>query len=474
MRALKRFGALSLAILMLSTSGGTIYAQDADWDTRLTTALEAPYPNDQIVALEALFESEAKEENKLAAAYWVAVIAKDLKRLSLAADYGEKALNLADTYAADDLQLRDAIVAQLVEIYFLDEKSGKAIDTIDANLALNDAMMDDIWAETTDGIVHRYSGLNCPNRIGNLYREKAYNFHPTGIDVGCGYKEYNGEDNAVTLYLTKQSDDGDSRTPHEKAMAAVYMNWGDADVLTDSKLLAKKSGAGTDVTHSLLRLGSIQKGYRYTGTWTSDVAGWTLKSRITWDGALKQDFGEKHVKALLGSPTKSVGKRLRRCDKDYSKTYTSEKLKNDGVVALTALSLLGRASLVSERPDEACLSEVSIEGNVIVESYEEKTRKYSLVGDAIEGDIYLHSLPLSAIGLSKSRHNYVFRQDIEDKEGNIKTRVLAMYDGIPSPKTLLTDFVGIYNGNEKIIGSITNDGEGNITLNIVPVDSDED
>lgn len=473
MRALKPLGSLFAALALLSSGISPVYAQETDWDKRLQTALEAPYPNDQIVALEALFESETEHSNRLVAAYWVAVIAKDLQRFTLAADYGEKALKLADTYAAGDLQLRDAIVGQLVEIYFRDEKTSQAQDVIDANLALNDAMMKDIWAETADGLRHRYSGLNCPNRIGSLYREKAYNFNPTGTDVGCGYKEYNGEDNAVTLYLTKQVDDGDTRTPHEKAMGAVYMNWGEADVLIDSALLEQKSGAGTEITHSLLRLGSIQKGYRYTGTWTSDVEGWTLKSRITWDGVLKESFGGNQARALLSDPTRDIDDNLKRCESIDSSSFTSEKLERDGVIALTALTWLSQQTISPDRPDTACFNEVSKEGNVVVESYPKGSREYTLVGDAIEGDLYLQNVPLSSLGLSSRPDNYVFRQDINDKTGKTETRILAIYDGLPSDKTLLMDFIDIYNGNEKIVGGFTSDGKGNITLNIATGNDDD-
>lgn len=455
-----------------------VCAQEKNWDENLAAALNAPYPNDQIIALKALFEKEGDAQHKVIAAYHISSISRELKLFTQAANFAEKALNLSATHFPGNLEQQDAINAYLVDIYFRAGEKDKAAETIDKHLAVNDSNLDLVWSQQTDGILHRYSSLYCPNNIEELYRGESHIFHPVGIDMGCSYKVYNGEQHAVTVYLTRDNDEQDTRTPHEKAMGAVLINWEGSDYITRDLELETKSGANTIITETVLRSGSLQRGFTYTGTWTSDLMGWTLKSRITWPSVLKESFGRTNAMRLLSGPASGVINHFISCNKLYKKSPIGVRYEETSGMAMELTALVANESLKEaksfERPDKACLGASSVEGNAVVEVYDSEFHPYAIVGQAVSGQLYLTKAPTLGAFIKSNEPHYFLRQVTTNNAESTTSSLVSAYNGLPQANAILSDFSKLVSGEKAPLGTYTKNAGEKSTITISVEQQNED
>ena len=463
---------LVLALLMLSTPASS---QDTSWDMRFETAMSKEVPSQKIDALLELSRSEPDFQNRIVAGYNAMAIAYEVQRYETAADIGERLLELTDKHAKGNLKQRDAIADYLLSAYFRNDQPREARRVIDENLNFNDEALSDLWASTDRSIVHRFTSMVCPNQVGDLYRESTRVYDPTGIDVGCDYKAYSGEDNSVSVYFSKYDlRDTSPKKAHDDLMETVKINWRSADLIIDNETSDFTTPSGGIVRESLFRLGSIQKGYRYTGTWTNIIDSWVLKSRITWDGALGEDFGHKHAKALLSETSKNIKPHLDFCNVKHPEKE-AERLDVQSAQALASLLTIvssGMEGKSESRPLKSCMGESSQEGNAIIEWYENSDRLYSIIGSSVDNDVYVAYGNLQDL-LNKTEANQYHLKSIKpaSEKGETLTEILAVYSGRPSQSQVFRDYVAYRKGELSSLGSVLRqkNGDSQVNVNIASV-----
>ena len=459
---------LALAILLLSTPASS---QDNSWDIRFEAAMSKDVPSQKIDALIELLGSEPDYQNRIIAGYNAMISAYEVERYETATNIGEQTLKLTDEHAVGNLKQRDAIASVVINAYYRNGNPNEARRVTDANLAMNDAALDDLWSSSDKSITHRFSAMVCPNQLDSLYREHTRVYHPMGIDVGCDYKVYNGEDNSVSVYFTKYDlSTSSTKKAHDDVMQTVKTNWGDANLVIDNQIADFKTSTNDMVRESLFRLGSVQKGYRYTGTWTSVIGSWILKSRITWDGALGEKFGHTHAKALLQNTSADIKSHLKFCNIAPPENE-AKRLNANSTQSLTSLLTLATANIDSknkQRPIKSCMGEASQEGNAIMEWYDNSHRLYSIVGSSVDEDVYVSAVKLTGL-INKSepvRYSLKSVQIDSEKEETI-TKVLTVYTGQPNQSQVFRDYVAYRKGELQILGSIVRDKNGDTQVNVV-------
>jgi len=461
---------LILTILLLSS---TASGQDSSWDERFEKAMSQEIPSQKIDALSKLSNSEPNFQNRIIAGYNAMSIAYEAQRFETAAKIGERILILTDEHAKGNLKQRDAIATIVINAYYRNDQPEEARRTADENLKMNDAALDDLWAPSNKAIIHRFSGMLCPNQVGKLYRESTRVYHPIGIDVGCDYKAYNGEDNSVSVYFTKYDlNNISSKNAHDDVMETVKVNWGSADLIVDNDISNFTTSTGGQVRESLFRLGSVQKGYRYTGTWTHIINDWILKSRITWDGALGTDFGHTHAKALFNETAGNIKPHLDFCDIEQSQGE-AERVEIKSIQTLTSLLTIANTDIDKKsepRPLKSCMGISSQEGNAIVEWYEDSDRLYSLVGSSINDDVYVSAEKLTDVFNQNEENRYSLKSLARNADtGELSTIILAVYSGRPNQSQVFRDYVAYRNGDLSSLGSVVRDKNGDTQINITKI-----
>jgi len=315
--------------------------------------------------------------------------------------------------------------------------------------------------------------MTCPNQIGELYRESTRIYHPTGIDVGCDYKAYNGEDNTISVYFSKYDlRNISSKKVHDNVIESVRVNWGEAELSIDNQESDFKTLSGGEVRESLFRLGSLQKGYRYTGTWTSVIDSWVLKSRITWDGTLGENFGHEHAKALLMNTSADIKPHLEFCKTPAAET-DAQRLDAKTTQSLTSLlTLMADDSEKSDegRPVNSCMGKASEEGNAIMEWYKNSVRLYSIVGSAVDEDVYVSADKLTGLLNDSAPVHFSLKSVKLDSETEDKTtRILAVYSGKPSQSQVFQDYVAYRKGELQTLGSVVQQKGGDMHVNVVGI-----
>ena len=193
---------------------------------------------------------------------------------------------------------------------------------------------------------------------------------------------------------------------------------------------------------------------------------------MTWAGALGEGFGRKHAKALLSDPTKRISKQLKFCEDISLRKRVGQKVSNTAVLSLEALALVANERMKevignnASLPEKACIQEVSSEGNAVVESYPSNPLIYGIVGKAVQGRVYLTESPELALLNNSQGPKYSFRRKFIDNEGKLNIDVLGLYDGIPSPRQLLIDYISVLNGETKVLGRYAEDDENNTTMKV--------
>lgn len=143
---------------------------------------------------------------------------------------------------------------------------------------------DAIWdLSAADTPRHWHTGLTCWTNAGETPFVRRIAYNPTGSDVSCSY----GDQNAlVTLYATQRPSDATFDGMIAEGRRQVTERYSGANVTSDRRRTIQTStGAlaidelvyaieGEDVRQNERMRGS-------TGVWHADVAGWTLKLRLS-------------------------------------------------------------------------------------------------------------------------------------------------------------------------------------------------
>ena len=431
------------------------------WESQLDSALSADTPIEETAtSLKALIETAPSQNDKLVANYFLGETSLELGRAGEAIYYTESALKINDEKFSDDIKQRDTIVNLLIKAY---QKAGRSDDMfrlINENVARKDGLMTDIWSASPDGITHRMSGLYCPNALDGIFRDKALNFSPVGIDVGCNYKAITEHRNDITVYLTKTGTDAEKS--HEDAIAAVIGNWGEDKIVYRAKPASFIAPQGLQVLDTLF----YNENEIWTQAFTASIQGWTLKARITWDEALGKDFGKVQGAKLFVALADNVPARLAACN---ARIDTGKGVQANGPAAMSVLLFISADTDTSQtpaRPTFECIVRASDTEEWFLASHSDAAvRRYTIDGNDVDSDVFVMNFPSELATASKG---LFVLMDAPKRGTSGSKKVIAVYDGVPSEETVFQDFYRYRQAPGKIAGSVSTSDTGERTVNINP------
>src|SRR5688572_5467250 len=147
-----------------------------------------------------------------------------------------------------------------------------------------DPVPESIWQRSDDGSgIHQQSGLRCPVRAGPFRLTGLVAIDGFGLDVACIYDRAAGD--RITLYLTQAAPDHGFAAHLKVSLESIVMVDPEARPLPDD--LPRFEPAPAAWLGGLFGYGARPL---RNGVWLSDVSGWTLKFRATYDLDREQDI----------------------------------------------------------------------------------------------------------------------------------------------------------------------------------------
>lgn len=141
-----------------------------------------------------------------------------------------------------------------------------------------------IWdLSAPDAPRHWHTGLTCWTSAGDTPFVRRIAYNPTGSDVSCSY----GDESAlVTLYATRQPLDESVGPMIAEGRRQVSERYRGARVTADGRRTIQTSTGALEVDELVLAIEGedVRQNERMrgaTGVWHADVAGWTLKLRLS-------------------------------------------------------------------------------------------------------------------------------------------------------------------------------------------------
>src|ERR1700722_11173004 len=135
-----------------------------------------------------------------------------------------------------------------------------------------------VWQiDSGNSATHLESRLACPAALAGYRRQSVETFDMFGLDVGCGYRDDDGE--VLALYLTKTSN-ADANAALASAEAALKQQVPDA-------MLAAQSG-GSALTSDLSWAHAtfeIDQRHERSGVWFAPLSGWMVELSANYQAA---------------------------------------------------------------------------------------------------------------------------------------------------------------------------------------------
>ena len=185
-----------------------------------------------------------------------------------------------------------------------------------------------VWRETVVGeLDNPQSGLRCPFRIGDYYRNATVVFDHYGLDVGCDYRR---RGSAITLYLTRRAGTG-----LDAALATS-----ESEILKFGAERHPKPLGRTRMTVAGLNWTTAafdEDGGLRSSIWLADLNGWTLEYRSTYavaeEARVRADLEQMSVRVEA-----SAGARLALCAKAPSPRRSGALITETDVIDSATLS----------------------------------------------------------------------------------------------------------------------------------------
>jgi hypothetical protein len=158
-----------------------------------------------------------------------------------------------------------------------------------------DPVPESIWQRSDDGSgIHQQSELRCPVRAGPFRLTGLVAIDGFGLDVACTYDRAAGD--RITLYLTQAAPDHGFAAHLKVSLESIVMVDPDARPLPGE--LPRFEPAPAAWLGALF--GYDDRPLR-SGVWLSDVSGWTLKFRATYETEREQE-----ILAVMGELAKTA------------------------------------------------------------------------------------------------------------------------------------------------------------------------
>lgn len=385
-------------------------------------------------------------------------------------DYNE-ALDLIDEYIPENLGYREKAANKLINAYDDIGDIANFQRVIDESIAKKDALLTDIWAGNDRGLKHRMTGLQCDNAIDGLYRDQSMNFSAIGNDVGCNYKMPSEYRHDVTLYITKYQTDGP--TSHDNATQFLKKNFAGGDFLADAETASYTINGASPVLYTTLE---SPNGGLYSGAWTSVIGEWTLKTRVTWDAELGQNFGNEKSKSLLTEMTTDVADHVAMCGQLNAIKREDATSTKQATALIIGAALNPPPYLDEVRPDQECLQGALENETVFISAHKDSSRIYTIDGSKVDDLVYVVKFRylLPKIGELKKFDEtpvYILKgvhvADPEIEGDETKLTFYRSYDNVPTAEQVLEDYKAVQSGDPAAAASITyaKNGDTNISLN---------
>lgn len=211
---------------------------------------------------------------------------------------------------------------------FAHERTSKPLELAASDLPKS------IWRSADNGdAVHLQSTLACPPSIGAFRRNDLVPYDGFGFDVGCGYAASGSA--KLTLYLTHRGG-ATLQENFDSARSAL------TTVLPDAKPIdgaAPTPAGNTKFLAATYKLGDVE-----TGLWVADIAGWTLKFRVTYQPRLRTD--------VLDALTKATEQAQRTAGVHLTACAAAPPVERNGA-PITDPELLMRLSLIGGMSEQA-------------------------------------------------------------------------------------------------------------------------
>lgn len=462
----KIFGALCIIFIWTCLLPETTFAKESQWDQNLNEALTESETDRKLERLNALLSESIDPEQKIILNYYIGQTYSETSHFGSAIPPLNTALSLNDTHTPDHYKRRNAISTLLQSAYFKAGRTREGMAIANETVELNDVLIKDTWSRNETSIIHRLSALECPHHIGSLSRTEAHSFDTYARDIGCSYKEYRDEDNLLTVYFTNYEDE--SLTPDTAHASATRMMTNAGSSKNAKRVYGEKAFdfESPSVPNVLGSLFLRSEGQQYTGTWTAIIDNWVLKTRVTWDASLGENYGEQASRNVFAQTPNQTSKQIKAC-KTASWPEDSEVTQGNGM----DIVLMEAFATPSERPSLECILRFSNKGNAFISGHLDGPRLYTIAGSALEDDIFVEA-GNSVNGLSSGdlTQDFVLKSRRAATNGQkASTTLYKAYKAKPSPDQVFRDFIDVYSGKTQSYGRVeySENGENNIILNKV-------
>lgn len=340
-------------------------------------------------------------------------------------------------------------------------------DKIVERLRSNDGEgLETAFINQNGGLFHPLSQLNCPKISNGFVRDKAVIYRADGSDVSCNYKKLIPEYNLISLYAT-YAPQTDNLLNHQGVAEMLERNAPSLVWIEEQQEASFKAAEKYSVIGSIYILNQNTEDAYFSGVWTSNVEGWQVKARISWDFALGRDFGHNAARWAFNDSIVGMGAHQKNCA-----TYeTSSKSADvsDGPSRLASVliySALEPSSPVFELSSKACMGLTANEGAVIQRYHYDGPRLYSFTGTVFNNDYFVSRNEFLAPGEIKTPYS-LLKVERSSEDQAIKVSVITSYSSAPEMEQAFQDMANFYNGNSSADGIIkyNKDGGSQITLN---------
>lgn len=385
-------------------------------------------------------------------------------------DYTQ-ALDLIDKHIPKNLGFREIAANKLIQAYDDIGDTANFQRVADESVAKKDDLIGDIWAKNDSGLTHRMTGLKCDNAIAGLYRDQTLNFSATGNDAGCNYKFPSEFRHDVTLYITNYNTNGPES--HHNATQFLRKNFAGGSFLADAATAPYIINGASPVLYTVIE---SSNGGLYSGAWTSVIGEWTLKTRVTWDARLGQNFGNEKSKSLLTEMTTDVADHVAMCGQLKAVKREDATSTKQATALIIGAALNPPPYLDEARPDQECLQGALENETVFISAHKDSNRIYTIDGSEVDDLVYVVKFRylLPEIGeLQKPDETpvYILKgvhiADPEIEGDETKLIFYRSYDNVPTAEQVLEDYKAVKSGAPAAAASITyaEGGDTNISLN---------
>ena len=396
---------------------------------------------------------------------------KDLGRDGAAIFDYNKAVSLIDEHIPENLGLREIAANKLMNAYDDIGDTTNFIRVADESVAKKDALITDIWAKNENGLTHRMTSLKCDNAVAGLYRDQTLNFSATGNDAGCNYKFPSEFRHDVTLYITNYNTDGPSS--HDNATRFLKKNFAGGQLLADAETASYSINGASPVLYTIIE---SSNGGLYSGAWTSVIGGWTLKTRVTWDSKLGQNFGNEKSKSLLTEMTTGIADHVAMCGQLNAVERDNANTTKQATTLIIGAALSSPPYVNEARPTQECLQGALQNETVFISAHKDSTRLYTVDGSGVDDQVYVvkfkYFIPeLGDLQRTDEAPVYILKgvhmADPKIEGDETEVTFYRSYDNVPTATQVLEDFKAVQSNTLGAAASITftKNGDTNISLN---------